>query len=232
MREIVRGLDLAGRHLLDIGCGTGGPACVLVGELGAASLVGVDVEPQILARAERRIAAAGLADRIELRLVAPGPLPFADATFDCVFSKDSLIHVADKETLFREILRVLRPGGVFAASDWLAAEGAAEDPAMARFLAIEPLDFRMATAAGTEELLRRCGFVAVASRDRRAWYAAEVRRETARIEGPLRRRLEKVVGREIYEHWIAVRRALAGAVASGALRPTHLRASRPGDEPR
>ncbi len=229
VREILRGLDPSGWRILDVGCGTGGPACVLAGELGAAGVLGIDVEPQILARAERRVAAAGLEGRITLRLVTPGPLPFADSAFDCVFSKDSLIHIADKEGLFREILRVLKPGGVFAASDWLAGENAAADPAMRRFLAIEPLDFRMATAAETEAALRRSGFVRVTSRDRGGWYAREVRRETARIEGPLRERVIEMVGEEIYHHWVAVRRALADAVRSGALRPTHLRGFKPAD---
>ena len=49
----------------------------------------------------------------------PGPLPFADASFDIVFSKDALLHVPDKDALFAEIFRVLKPGGVFAASDWM-----------------------------------------------------------------------------------------------------------------
>ncbi len=229
VREIVRGLDLSGWRVLDIGCGTGGPARILVKECGVASLLGIDVEPQILARARRRIAAAGLESRIPLCLVAPGPLPFAEASFDCVFSKDSLIHVADKAALFGEVLRVLRPGGVFAASDWLAGENAESDPAMRRFLELEPLDFRMATAAETEDLLRRCGFFRVDSRDRQAWYAREVQRETARIEGPLRQRVIAMVGEEIYDRWIAVRRALVEVVLSGALRPTHLRAFKPVD---
>ena len=45
----------------------------------------------------------------------PGPLPFTDASFDVVFSKDALLHVPDKDALFAEIFRVLKPGGVFAA---------------------------------------------------------------------------------------------------------------------
>ncbi|MGI9491980.1 MAG: class I SAM-dependent methyltransferase, partial [Geminicoccaceae bacterium] len=48
--SVVRGLDLADRLVLDIGCGTGGPAMVLAKECGA-KVVGIDVEPQLVKRA-------------------------------------------------------------------------------------------------------------------------------------------------------------------------------------
>ncbi len=53
------------------------------------------------------------------------------------------------------------------------------------------------------------------------------RYETDQVEGPLRDQLIDAVGEEIYAHWVQVRRALADAVAVGALRPTHLRGFKP-----
>ena len=125
--EIVQGLDVAGARVLDIGCGIGGPAIVLAGDLGAAEVVAVDVEAQLLEKAGAAAVRAGCAERITFERIEPGPLPFPAAGFDVVFSKDALVHVADKASLFAEVLRVLRPGGRFAASDWLAGEG--YDPA-------------------------------------------------------------------------------------------------------
>ncbi|HEY9548856.1 MAG TPA: methyltransferase domain-containing protein, partial [Kiloniellaceae bacterium] len=52
VREIVRGLDLEDRQVLDIGCGTGGPAIVLARDSGA-RVTGLDVEPQLIERARR-----------------------------------------------------------------------------------------------------------------------------------------------------------------------------------
>ncbi len=66
--------------------------------LQAASLrlvLGVDVEDGLVQ------AAAAVSDRLCLRTVEPGPLPFADGSFDVVFSKDALPHIADKEAFFR-----------------------------------------------------------------------------------------------------------------------------------
>jgi phosphoethanolamine N-methyltransferase len=116
--RMLEGADLRGREVLDIGCGIGGADVVLVRDHGAGHVLGIDVERPALDRAAARATAAGLTDRLSFQLVAPGPLPFAEASFDVVFSKDSIIHVADKAALFGEALRVLRPGGGFVVSDW------------------------------------------------------------------------------------------------------------------
>ena len=224
--EIVHGLDLHHALVLDIGCGTGGPAIVLARDMGA-RLICIDVEPQLLDRARNLATEAGVQDRIDFKLVEPGPLPFEADSFDAVFSKDALIHIPDKRSLYQEILRVLKPGGVFAASDWLSGENASQDEVFQNFLNLAHLDFTMATAAETAGIMREAGFDRVETRDRNAWYAALSAQEVEEIEGPLRDQIIEVCDPETYKNWLAVRRALAGAAKSGGLRPTHLRGYRP-----
>jgi phosphoethanolamine N-methyltransferase len=224
--EIVCGLDLKDKLVLDIGCGTGGPAIVLARDMGA-RLVCIDVEPQLIERARRLASEAGVTGRIEFRMVDPGPLPFEAKTFDAVFSKDALIHIPDKKALYIEILRVLRPGGAFAASDWLSGENARDDPALHRFIELAHLRFAMATARETARIMRDVGFGGVETKDRNAWYAALSAQEAAAIDGPLREQVIEVSDLETYESWLVVRRQLAEATRSGGLRPTHLRGIRP-----
>jgi len=224
--EIVKGLDLAGVAVLDIGCGTGGPALVLARDKGAV-VTGIDVEPQLIERGRRLAAEAGLAERVDFRLVDPGPLPFPAESFDVVFSKDALLHIPDKQALYRDVLRVLKPGGVFAASDWLAGEGAARDEALLSYMELIGLDITMATAAETAAAMQAAGFEGVSTVDRNAWYAKVSAQEVAAIDGPMRAQIIAVSSPEIHARWLAARRQLAEATQRGALRPTHLRGYRP-----
>jgi phosphoethanolamine N-methyltransferase len=223
--EIVRGLDLKDAFVLDIGCGTGGPAIVLARNMGA-RLVCIDVEPQLIVQARRFAHEAGVGDRIDFRSVEPGQLQFGAGTFDVVFSKDSLIHIPDKKALYVDILRVLKPGGVFAASDWLSGDDA-EDAVFQKFLKLTHLSFAMASADETTRIMRDVGFANVKTVDRNAGYADISAQEVQEIEGPLRQRIIEVSDLETYESWLLVRRQLAAATRSGGLRPTHLRGVRP-----
>ena len=62
-----------------------------------------------------------------------------------VFSKDAIIHIPDKETLFGDIWRVLKPGGWFTASDWLRKDEAPPSDEMCRYIEAEGLSFAMAS---------------------------------------------------------------------------------------
>ncbi len=112
MAKIVEGLDLRGLEVLDIGTGIGGPACLLVEAHDAGHVTSIDVEEPVLARAAAAISERGLVDRIELKKVRPGPLPFPDEHFDLVFSKDSIIHIQDKTALYADIFRALNRAAV------------------------------------------------------------------------------------------------------------------------
>src|SRR4030095_14409212 len=94
--EMVAGIDLAGKRVLDIGSGLGGVDALLVTRHGAAQVVGIDVEPQLVGAARALVAGKGVTERVTVQLVEPGPLPFLDASFDVVFSKDAMVHIADK----------------------------------------------------------------------------------------------------------------------------------------
>ena len=118
VREVVEGLNLKDKLVLDIGCGLGGIDVLLAQDFGA-RVIGLDIERGVVRRARKRANDAGLRDRIEIRLYEPGPLPLEDASVDVVFGKDSWIHVQDKQSFFTEAIRVLKPGGALAAGDWM-----------------------------------------------------------------------------------------------------------------
>ncbi len=116
---------------------------VLVQEHRASRVMGIDVEEQLIEMARARSRRLDLDDRIQYQRVEPGPLPFADASFDVVFSKDAIIHIRDKKALYTEALRVLRPGGLLLESDWLGSEGESISPTMEKWIEQSGHDFSM-----------------------------------------------------------------------------------------
>jgi phosphoethanolamine N-methyltransferase len=227
VERLLEGSDIAGCHVLDVGAALGAVDELLVTRHGAGSVVGIDIDPALLARMDARIARAGLADRIRSQLVTPGPLPFPDRSFDVVFSKDSLVQIPDKPALFAEVFRVLRPGGRFIASDWLRGGSGAYSEAMLEFFRLEGIAYNMASLEESAAALAGAGFREVEVRDRNTWYRALARREVAAMEGPLRPTLVGAIGEERTRHFIRNWRQLVVVLERGELRPGHLKAVRP-----
>jgi SAM-dependent methyltransferase len=106
IEEMVREAGLAGRRVLDIGCGTGRLAGILAEQHGA-SVSGVDPSPEMLEVAQRR----GIPG-IELVQGRAEELPFADGVFERAVMSLVVQHV-DRKRAFDEALRVLAPAGRF-----------------------------------------------------------------------------------------------------------------------
>lgn len=225
--RVVAGLELTGRELLDIGCGSGGITLHLVERHGVGRATGFDVELPVVEAARRRAASRGLAERARFVHAAPGVLPFSDASFDVVFSKDALLHVPDKDALFAEIFRVLKPGGAFAASNWMIGHDGEPSPEMKDYVAAEGLSFAMASPARYAEAMRRAGFENVETRDRNPWYREVARRELEQLKGPLYDKVAAVVGTPYVDKNIRTWEAMQKVLDSGEHRPTHLRGWKP-----
>jgi phosphoethanolamine N-methyltransferase len=228
IRMIVDGVDLAGKAVLDLGCGTGGITRFLAETWRPASIVGVDIDRGLIERATKRAADAGLGSSVTFRTVAPGPLPFADGSFDVVFSKDAMVHIEDKEALFADIFRILRPGGRVAASDWMSGNDGPFSAAMAYYLQTEGLGFGMASPTRYRTAMAAAGFRDIRLTDRNDWYRPLAHREHDALAGPLYEQLAARVGKAFLDHEIEVWRAMTVVVDSGELRPGHLRARKPG----
>jgi len=112
MKGIERGMCV-----LDVGCGSGVDALVasrLVGPRG--SVVGIDMTAAMVERAQDSVSRSGAANvRIEWGHAECLPLP--DASVDVVLSNGVVVLTPDKRDTFREIARVLRPGGLLRISD-------------------------------------------------------------------------------------------------------------------
>jgi ubiquinone/menaquinone biosynthesis C-methylase UbiE len=119
-------LDQAGLaptdQVLDIGCGTGTFLVLLKRLYPSAEATGLDPDPKALARATKK--AAKSCEMIRFDQGFSDKLPYADGSFDRVFSSFMLHHVPqqDREPTFREVRRVLKPGGSFHLVDFKSAD--------------------------------------------------------------------------------------------------------------
>ncbi|MEM0128952.1 MAG: ubiquinone/menaquinone biosynthesis methyltransferase [Thermoplasmata archaeon] len=102
------------RRALDIGCGTGDLAVLVARHFPDATVVASDFTAAMLARLRRRHARSPALGRISLSRANGLALPFADGIFDLVTNAFVLRNFADLPRAFREMRRVLRPGGTLA----------------------------------------------------------------------------------------------------------------------
>ena len=228
--ELLEGVEVKDRKVLDVGCGLGGPSCALVERHGAAHGMAIDIEQPLIQKARNRALARNLAGQVDFQVVSPGLLPFDDNAFDLVFSKDAFIHVADKPALYRECYRVLQEGGWIVQSDWFSGNQAFSLE-MEAWLEREAeyVTFNIATLDSTVSVLGDVGFTHVASVDRNEWYKRYTRKELARVSGLLRKDFVARFGEQETQDWIEGIRKRMEVVDQGHLRPGHVRGRKPKD---
>lgn len=180
-----------GSNLLDVACGSGGPALRVVEKTGC-TVHGIDLHEQALDHARRLASQKGLAESATFeRLDGAGRLPFADGSFDAVFCIDAVNHLPGRRQVFSEWARIVRPGGSVLFTDPIVVTGPLTHEEIAvrasiGFFVFVPPD-------SDDALLRQVGLDVVRREDRTEnmatiaarWRAARQtrERELRRLEG-------------------------------------------------
>jgi tocopherol O-methyltransferase len=103
--------------ILDVGCGIGGSSLYLAQKYNA-KVTGITLSPVQASRAKERALAANLSEQTSFQVGDALNMPFADASFDFVWSMESGEHMPDKVKFLQECYRVLKPGGTFLMATW------------------------------------------------------------------------------------------------------------------
>ncbi|MGB8879539.1 MAG: class I SAM-dependent methyltransferase [Solirubrobacteraceae bacterium] len=164
--EVLRELNIgAGRALLDIGCGSG-YAARMAAALGA-TVTGIDITPDLIEIARERVPIA------DFRIAGMDTLPFEDNTFDAAVGFNSFQFADDPARAVQEAARVVKHGGLVAATTFAEPE---RNASTALHLALEPLrhgapaattpkhlPYELSTPGGLEALLTKASLAPVTS---------------------------------------------------------------------
>lgn len=159
-------------RVLDLGCGIGGPARTLAAEFGC-GVIGLDLMADYCRAAAYLSRLTGLYSRTQFVCASALAVPFADASFDLLWTQHAQMNIADKSALYGECARLLAPGGRLALYDVLAGKGG--PPIFPVPWAGDPGSSFLVSPSELEAEITRAGFRILAWEDRTAAVAAWAR---------------------------------------------------------
>ena len=183
------------KHVLDVGCGLGGPARFVASRYGC-RVDGIDLTPEYIETGRVVCGWLGLNDRISLHHGSALSMPFADGAFDGAYMLHVGMNIEHKAKLCSEIRRVLRPGALFGIYDVMKAGG--DELSYPVPWATTAASSFMASPAQYRSALQAAGFEIIAELDRREFAMAffdQLRAKTMAAGGPPPLGLHVLMGR-------------------------------------
>ena len=210
----------AGMHLLDVGCGIGGPARFFAGQ--GCHVTGVDLTEEFVRTAQSLTSMLKLEEYAQFRQGSALDLPFEPGTFDGAYMIHVGMNIADKAGVFREVARVLKGGGRFAIFDIMSSgNGALQFPLP---WAADPATSFVASVEDYRRALETAGFRIDHQRERRQFALEFTKTMMERIAAsPV-----PVLGVHVLmgeQAPVMMKNVMAG-IGSGALEPVELVATR------
>ncbi|PAA71323.1 hypothetical protein BOX15_Mlig015119g9 [Macrostomum lignano] len=213
--------------VLDIGCGIGGSAFYLARKYGC-RVEAIDLSKNMLdigmERLKEQVEKEGLReDQVRLVLADCTTVDYPEASFDLVYSRDTILHIADKATLYQRCLRWLKPGGQLLVTDYCCGEKPWPDDYAAY---VKQRGYHLLTVPEYGAVLSSVGFTDVEAIDFTDRFRRALVDEQSRVVG-LREQFLKDVGEQMYQYILDGWGAKIGRVDRGCQRWGLFKARKP-----
>ncbi|KAM7267060.1 hypothetical protein ACFE04_009226 [Oxalis oulophora] len=176
-KEFVANLDLKpGQKVLDVGCGIGGGDFYMAENFDV-DVVGIDLSVNMISFALER--AIGLKCSVEFEVADCTTKEYPDETFDVIYSRDTILHIQDKPSLFKTFYKWLKPGGKVLITDYCRRAGTPSSE-FADYIKQRGYDLHDVETYG--QMLRDAGFNEVIAEDRTDQFLRVLKRELDVIE--------------------------------------------------
>ncbi|KAL9982699.1 hypothetical protein ACROYT_G004775 [Oculina patagonica] len=176
--EIVSMLSLKpGQKVLDVGCGIGGSGFYMVKNF-KVEVLGVDLSKNMIDIGIQR-AKEFKDDKVEFVVADITTADYKPESFDVIYSRDTILHIDDKETLFKNFFKWLKPGGELLISDYCRGP---KDLSETMKAYIAKRQYNLLTPADYGKLLEKVGFVDVKAIDNTKRFIEVLTAERARFE--------------------------------------------------
>ena len=156
-----------GMRILDIGCGGGALASLLLKETGCESVDAIDYSEECVAATSRRTRFAG--SRCTVKLGDVGALPYKDRSFDVATAFETVYFWPDLKRSLNGLYRVLKPDGTLL----IACELSAPDPALCERIR----GMKIYTADALVDFTEAAGFFSVRSERKNGWFCIIARKK-------------------------------------------------------
>jgi SAM-dependent methyltransferase len=154
----------SGSSGVDLCCCNGAGMRFLVRFRGVARMTGVDATETVVKRGQARCKSEGLSGKIKFTLADVCDSGLSGASADFVWGEDAWCYVVDKEKLIAEAVRITKPGGTIAFTDWVEADGKLSDGEAERFLRFMKFQ-NIESLNGYRDLLKKNGCDVVIAHD-------------------------------------------------------------------
>lgn len=230
IEKMFSGIEMRQKRVLDFGCGLGGVAMYLARNKGA-NIIGVDINEAILEDASSRIP-QDLEGFLDFKLLENGHtlVNIEDESIDIVYSKGVITHLPPKqrERVYREFQRVLKPGGILVITDWMSTKDGAWGPRIEKLMEDEDLAIFAQSPLRYLQTVSHGGFVNIEYKDCSHEYALYNQEIVSRLKSPdLKQAFIQYYGQELYFVHLEGYEGIAGSLEDGELICAWIKAEKP-----